>query len=101
MVQPDPIGEDRRPEIWIMTEKEVRDMVDTVCRKKEGNVNVTVREEELKMILKRIGSSWAAFRAFRCLQYADTNKDGQISGAEIDKLVAYILKWQATKLNKY
>ncbi|AES59459.1 putative EF-hand domain pair protein [Medicago truncatula] len=48
-------------------------------------------KKELKKALKDLGSYYPGWRANRCLMKADANKDGLISGEEIDTLVDYLL----------
>jgi len=48
-------------------------------------------KEELKKALKDLGSYYPGWRANRCLVKADFDKDGQISGEEIDTLIDYLL----------
>ncbi|AES59461.1 putative flagellar calcium-binding protein calflagin [Medicago truncatula] len=48
-------------------------------------------KEELKKALKDLGSYYPGLRAIFCFMKADANKDGQISGEEIDTLIDYLL----------
>jgi len=60
--------------------------------KSDFNKDGRYTKEELKKALKDLGSYYpAGWRAKRCLMKADANKDGLISGEEIDTLIDYLL----------
>jgi Ca2+-binding EF-hand superfamily protein len=68
-------------------ERKIRERLD----KADINNNGCYSKEELTKALKDLGAYFPGLRAIRCLKKADANKDGQISGEEIDTLVDYLL----------
>lgn len=68
-------------------ERKIRETLEKAHRNYKGGYT----KEELTKALKDLGSLNPAWRAKRCLVKADKNKDGEISGKEIDTLVDYLL----------
>ena len=79
------------------TEEEIRRAFDEAVTKGGGRL----REEDLKQTFRQLGARVPAWRAFRGLRHADADRDGAISGGELDDIIKYALSKYGPKNKKY
>ncbi|KAK4254177.1 hypothetical protein QN277_009591 [Acacia crassicarpa] len=76
-----------------LNEKTVRELLKKADINGDGNLS----KKELKKVFEEMGSNWPKHRTWLCMLNTDSDGDGEISASEMNKLVAYIMKWAYAK----
>ncbi|KAK4254165.1 hypothetical protein QN277_009580 [Acacia crassicarpa] len=75
-----------------------KDQVINMLKEADVNDDGSLTKEELEKVLKKMGSNWAGYRAWRCMTNADKDRNGKIDlSTEMNSLIPYVMNWTREK----
>ncbi|KAK4254168.1 hypothetical protein QN277_009583 [Acacia crassicarpa] len=75
-----------------------KDQVINMLKGADVNDDGSLTKEELEKVLKKMGSNWAGYRAWRCMTNADKDRNGKIDlSTEMNSLIPYVMNWYEGK----